>query len=830
MNQITTALARLFERHRIIFWYDSKEELLPEFEAVSLPNVEKAVLDNNQFGLKYRLLRQQPKQKFLLYYAGNPPADLDNWLLDVQLAHGEFRADQTSLWLNELGLGLEFTDVIAPHADFFKAASRRHALKALLTPTDTARQIQLKMTAVCAAAEPRLETILENLLAELAEAKDDKIRLLQRCNLDTFLWSRTEQAYGYRSDSPGIHDFAITLFQSAYLYGIGETGALNNDAFVFLKRWKDSIRYQSAFATLSADISNILNIGDDLAQRTISQLGDLDTFELIEQKIVHDLVRDVARRTISSEDCEHIVRQRSQSHWYQHYASIYEAVRLAAQFLQQIDTLDLTMSSFAHGLQLYGRRWFQLDQLYRQFVYHVRQSDQITLLQSLLEEVDNRYSNQYLLPLNDRWQVMVDATTNWSDVAQPRQANFFADSVEPFLRRDKKVVVIISDALRYEIGDELLDRIRQEDRYEATLSPLITLLPSFTQLGMAALLPHETLSIAADGKTVLVDGQSSAGTGNRQKILQKRLGERGTAVRANELLNMSREESRTLFREHDVVYVYHNQIDATGDKRESEERVFDAVAATLDELIVLVKKLANANATNMFITADHGFIYQHTALDESDFASKKEMGDQIITRNRRFVLGHGLTANNSFKWFDSAAIGLEGQIEMLLPKSINRLRVQGAGSRYVHGGATLQEIVVPLLQINKKRQSDVRQVEVDILRGASVLITTNQFSARFYQQEPVTAKVQSRILRAGLYSQAGGLISDQHELHFDLTATNERERELSVQFILTRQASAADGQEAILRLEEKVAGTSHYREYKTLRYTLRRSFTSDFDF
>ena len=152
MNEIEQALTRLFERHRIVFWYDRKQELADELAAAVLPGVEKIVLGNNQFGVKHRLLRQEPDQKFLLYHAGPPPADLDNWLLDIQLAFGEFRADQIALWLSELGLGLEFTDLVAPHADFFQNARRREALKSLLATDDTPRQVRLKMLAVCANA------------------------------------------------------------------------------------------------------------------------------------------------------------------------------------------------------------------------------------------------------------------------------------------------------------------------------------------------------------------------------------------------------------------------------------------------------------------------------------------------------------------------------------------------------------------------------------------------------------------------------------------------------------------------------------------------------
>jgi hypothetical protein len=67
-------------------------------------------------------------------------------------------------------------------------------------------------------------------------------------------------------------------------------------------------------------------------------------------------------------------------------------------------------------------------------------------------------------------------------------------------------------------------------------------------------------------------------------------------------------------------------------------------------------------------------------------------------------------------------------------------------------------------------------------------------------------------------------------LAFDFTTENARERELAKRFILTKEAEAYNGQDVILKLDEKLEGTSHYRPYKLARYTLRRSFTSDFDF
>jgi hypothetical protein len=169
-------------------------------------------------------------------------------------------------------------------------------------------------------------------------------------------------------------------------------------------------------------------------------------------------------------------------------------------------------------------------------------------------------------------------------------------------------------------------------------------------------------------------------------------------------------------------------------------------------------------------------------------------------------------------------------VEVQIPKSINRLRLKGSGSRFVHGGASLQEVVIPILKINKKRQSDISAVEVDILRGASSVITAGQLAVAFYQAQPVTDKMRPRTLRAGIYTQTGDLISDCHNLTFDLASDNPRERELQVRFVLTRKADEANGQEVLLRLDEKHSSTSHYKEYKTLSFQMRRSFTSDFDF
>ena len=840
---IAQHLKQRFERHRIVFWNDTKRELREEFDSVQLEGVEKIELVNNEFGVKYRILREEPEQKFLLYREGAQPATLDNWLLDVELAHGEFRADQASLWLSELGLGSEFRDIVEEHSEFFKSAKRIESLKKLLKADDTHGMIRLKMLAVCAGSAPQLDMVLEHLLDELAgnassekqlglELLDgDKYRLIERCRLDGYFWELMKRSYGYESSEPGMKDFVIELFKYSFTAGTDGKGALTGDALVFLKRWKDSRQFERCFEALSDECAGILHIEQKLEGLDFRQLIELDYFRLIDRKIISDLVRSLAARTVFSHEVTQWVRLRRQGHWFEEFQHLYEAVGYAALFMHAIEEAKLDMNSMADGVQQYSRFWFRLDQFYRKFIYHVSISAQASLMAELSEKVENLYSNNYLLKLNDLWQLFVDKAELWEASPVPLQKSVFGRFVQPFLSKKNKVCVIISDALRYEIGDELLTLIRQEDRYDAHLEPLLAMLPSYTQLGMAALLPNRVLELADnDTGTVMVDGLSSQGTANRTRILSQSASWRGTAIKADEVMALKGDECRALMRDHDVVYVYHNRIDLTGDKRESEERVFEAVEECLQDLVKLIKKLTGANANNLLVTSDHGFIYQNRALDESDFSAEEASGDLILFRDRRFVLGKCLKETPGLRKFKASQLGLSGDMEVQIPKSINRLRLKGSGSRYVHGGASLQEVVIPLIRINKKRQSDLSAVDVDIIRGTSSVITSGQLAVVLYQSQPVTEKVQARYLVAGIYSLAGDLISDAHSLVFDVTSDNARDRERQVRFLLTSKADEVNGQDVILRLDEKYPGTSHYSEYKSIRYLMRRSFTSDFDF
>ncbi len=836
-ERIAQALSKLFAKHRIVFWYDEEDSLRNDFEAVEVAGVEKVEIVNNEFGLKYRMLRLEPKQKFLVFKTGGPPEDSENWLLDVQLAHTDFRTDKASLWLTELELPYEFRPLVSRHEFFFNSAKRRDTLKKKVNKNDTLTQVAMKMLGVCAGCddnEPRLDSVIENLLAELAKGDGAKrYDLIVKCGLDGFLWEQTKNVYQYASDSPTVKDFAIELFKSCYRMEVGGEVRLGNEALVFLKRWKDSRTHEAAFEILSNQCAEMLGIASDLESRDLKALSDLDYFELVDQRVLSELAAAVAKKTISSGECTQLVRGRRRGHWYAKYEHYYEAVDHAAELLHLLDTLAIQLESLQQGVTAYVQTFYKLDQVYRKFIFHNVKSGGATLLGTLTDEICKRYTNAFLMPLGDRWQELVDGLDKWVIPESRPQTGFFDKYVRRVLEKNKKVYVIISDAMRFEVGEELCRRVRQEDKFEADLAHMITTLPSYTQLGMAALLPHKTLRIQEDKTpTVVADEVSTSGTANRDKILKaaaKSIASDASAlaVQAADILDKTKEDVRALVRDHDVIYIYHNTIDQTGHTQKTERKAFEAAETAMDDVVRLVRKLTSANATNVVVTSDHGFLYQDE-VEESDF-STAEVDGEVTASDRRFVVGRDLQVTGGANLYSSNALGLDGDLQIAIPKSINRFRKSGSSTRFMHGGSTLQEIVIPVISIKKSRGSDVTAVGVDMIPPPTSVISTGQLAVVFYQSEPVTEKVQARRLRIGLYAADGELISDSHELAFDLTSENARERELKVRLLLSKQADNYNQQQIMLRMEEPISDTSQFKEYKSVPFTLRRSFTSDFD-
>lgn len=831
MNKIEHALKKIFEEQRIVLWYagEDETEMHNYYTALELNDVKKIRLANNEFAVKYQILRREPQQKFLLFIPGTQPPDRENWLLDLCLANHIFSTDESAIFLQEMGLDVELKPVIQEHLAFFKSKDRLSALQGLHEAgNNNVRELRYHMLAVIARTEPQLDLILLSFISEAAEGKDQRIDLVEKFQLSKFLWREAAWRYGYEAESPSIIDFIKALFQTqSSTFLPREKPRLKSEAVVFMQRWKDSTSNRSSFEHFSAKLSEEWQISKSLEPLSMQALAGADLFELIDKKLLSILKQGILSGTINSQEAQLLIKQREQKYWYAGFAHFYQAMSAALSFFELLRTMDLRFGTIGEALRNYIQRYYRLDQVYRQYYFALQRTGNSSLLASFTERIEREYGNQFLLKLNDNWQAQLDQDTGLSLTNQsvlPRQREFWKRYITPYLEKDNRIFVIISDALRYESGAELYERLLQEARYEASLEGMLSTVPTFTQLGMAALLPHEEL-ILMDQSTVLADGISTRGTINRDKILKGKSAGKALAIKAADFIKAAtpKQKGRDWIKPYNVIYIYSKTIDNTGE--EEEEKLFERTEEEFQSILQILKKITSINGNNVIITADHGYLYQFDPIAESDFANFKVEGDTGLY-NRRFVLGHKLSAPKGVMHFSAKDLGLASELEVMIPKSVNRLRVPGSGSRYVHGGMSLQELVIPVIQFTKKRtaEDDVNLVEVELIRTTS-RITSNQIVLSFYQKQAVKGKWHARELRLGFYDQRGELISDIQTIRFDSDEEAERKREQKVGFHFSQLAERSHFQEVYLRMEDPSGA-----KYDEASFTMMISFTSDFDF
>lgn len=820
MIDIQQRLKTIFQTQRLVFWYDDNEALKNQFDSIDLDGVIKLEIDNNEFGIKRQILSLQPTNKFLIYSPNKAPEDKDNWLLDLNIANYMFSADKTSLVLQNIGLDVDFKEFISQFDKFFNSLTRVEALKSVISEKENKDSLALKIMAISIGSDDNIDSIMLKVFSN-----DKNFDTLKKYDLTTEFFKAIKTKYSYDGDN--LKDLLYKLFQNHFYYSLDKSKyILNSDARLFVKSWMDSSRHKESFEQISKEISYELNIENIIVDIETSKLISCDTYEKCDQIVISHLLTKLQNDSINSDEMSKIISIKEHTFWFENYKNIYKALLSASLLFDFVKNTKLTINSFENGIKEYSNHWYKADMYYRDYSIYSSKAEHLELLKSLSSKIEDVYLNSFLRKLNDNWQSFAETYTTSSPV--PHQQKFYNTKVQPYLDKQNKLFVIISDALRYECGVELTSQIlsenKKKDRFSATICSMLSSLPSYTQLGMASLLPHKRLSIQNKNDIVFVDEKSSAGTANRDKIL-KSYDENAMAIGYEDFLKYKREEGRELVKNASVVYIYHDEIDKMGEK--NEIKTFDAVQSTFESIIKIIKQISNFNGSNMLITSDHGFLYTNQPTQESEFCKVDSEG--AIKSNRRFIIGRNLESGICTSKYNGVDLGIDGDNEYLIPKSINKIRVQGSGNRFIHGGASLQELVIPLIEVNVKKTKsvDIKEVNVDIIPIRN--ISTNTVNVSFYQSEIVDDKIKPITLKISFESINGVILSDEIKHTFNSIDQYDTNRETRFKLTFKQNINEYNNQNIKLVAKKILDGSSEMPIYKELEIKLALSFFNDFD-
>lgn len=801
-----------FYKRRIIFWYDEDKEFEDKMDEITLNDAKVIVLTGtNNFEVKKLLAVDDVTSNYLIYCPLAYDKPEDDWLIDVELYSEEFRSDLISLWMDEMEIPATpaLRKQVKNYRKFFNAKVRRDKITNLpMTPTVPAQLHMAIMGAIGSIKDVTPGTIIKTVIrAGLNRNSNDIYQEFVDYGADEAFWLMVKQGTGYGSDEPDFGQLAAHIMMTAmtrtmrleYLAGLDDFISSAHQAYCydFISDWLHSEDSQQLYE-IARRIEDELGLPKRFMKLIVEDLVDTEIFPCIHEVILIKLMTDIGENIIDVDLIKRTVEKRRTAVWYEDVKDFYEGVLQVAN-MQEFYKEHVTGFHTAEAANVwkeYTTEYYKMDTFYR--IFQKNYGDSLKsynsnlhdLFSHVMESVEGLYKNWFLGQLGSNWTaVCAEELEKYGHILEvPQQTEFYKNKI---VNSDSRVYIIISDALRYEVAATLTEQLKRETQSKVELSSIQGVFPTITKFGMAALLPHGHLEIETRGDIlkVLADGQSTD-SNYRDKVL-KAAKSNSVAVRYTDLVSAKRADRSAMVKGMDVVYIYHDTIDEAS--HTADNMVFPACDEAIVELKNLVRIIANDfGGTNIIITADHGFLYTYSPLTEDDKVDKADFVNRIVEYGRRFAI----MQKDSKPMHLMPVKFLDGQTEYdaFAPKENVRIKMNGGGMNFVHGGISLQEMCVPVIEYHylrnqskeyqrNKHKYDTKPVEISLL-SATHKVGNMIFSLSFYQKEAVGDNREAAIYQLYFTDNSGKQISDVQKIIADKTSDNGQERTFRCSFNL----------------------------------------------
>jgi len=811
-----------FYKRRIVFWRDEDREFPERVDELVPEDVTLVKLTgSNHFAVKKLLTVDDLTGDYLIY---DPLAyekdSRDDWLLDIKLYSEEFRADLVSLQMEELLV--EPTAVMRKtvklYARFFDSKERKAKLRKIGRTYQTPLQLHIDIMAVLCGLNGGSEqdVIIAVFSAGLEKGSNALLENIEKFgNIEAF-WQLVRKFTGYaRGEGRSLSDLASHVLLTALSHTMPASVLKGLERFVsdsckaycyqLVREWQrinNSLTSTPCFLLdICRHVESELRLADRFDKLETDVLLKSGIFPAIDESILKRFYAEIGEHVIKVDTILEAVENRRTSGWYsltkEYFECLYDMAKMQEFYQTHIEAFHLVEP--VKVWELYTTNAYWMDRYYRRFHSNFEKTLKVSnpILEDALKKcsdfVEGLYREWFLKELTALWTKAIardlEALGYVSEIN--RQREFFSRYVLQSVSKGSRVFVVISDGLRFEVAAELAETLDHTTRGKASLEAMQTVFPSVTEFGMAALLPGKELSMN-EKMDVIVDGYSTAGTAGRGALLNA-VNPNSLAVTYNDLLRMKQAERRNLAQGKEIIYIYHNSIDAIGDKSATETKVFEACKTAIDELEAIVRVIVNdLSGINILITADHGFLYTYKPLEESQKISRQTFEGEIYQLGRRFALvPPGTTASYLLP------VRTEGQLGGIpmkgyTPQDTVRIKVQGGGENYVHGGISMQEMVVPVIVYKGMRSGYKKYVEIQnpglSLISESRKVSNLLFSLDFLQKQPIGDKVQTCNYNLYVTDNAGNPVSDIQTIIANRTSNNASERVFRVRFTLKQMA------------------------------------------
>ncbi len=445
----------------------------------------------------------------------------------------------------------------------------------------------------------------------------------------------------------------------------------------------------------------------------------------------------------------------------------------------------------------YWNEFYLVDTYYRQSVYTFSDIDSILpifeCIASFKKHLDAEYSKQCNL-FNQEWIRCV----NESGVSLAKmdgilhQQDFYNEKLKGV---NAKRVVIISDALRYEVAVEILNSLG-DAKHNASLTPALAILPTETKYSKNVLLPHSVLQYNDCG--LLVDGENLELIEKRSAHIKK-YEPNATCIDFTELNKYTRDQKREIFKS-PLVYIFHDTIDSIS--HDNPTKTARACAEAVAEIKNLIPSLhATYNVANVYVTSDHGFLYNDIQFEEKD---KHKITDSYDERKTRYYItddGNDVLGVSKYQMSAVSTMTNVGKY-IAVPDGTNRLNAEGGGYQFAHGGASLQEMIIPVLYSHLRRSDNKEKVGMTLI-GSALSIISSRLKFSIIQDQAVSEDYKDRTVVCGIF-EGSTLLTAEKEIELSSTDVNPQNRFITVELVLRKPATGGLLELRIFDVEDKL--------------------------
>ncbi|WP_338207904.1 BREX-1 system phosphatase PglZ type A [Lactiplantibacillus paraxiangfangensis] len=806
IKQVVRTLKKKFiDDKRLIFWFDDEGEFSDSITELRDELVDVATVvelkPGHQVETKLQLLNAAYDEKFLIYSPQPQPAVEENHLRDMILYSDTFKADAEEILRRDMHLPQSLYFFVKEHIKFFGNKERRNRFMKYDLSSYETQPTQAIMAVIVRLEQPVIDFfgLLQNILNAGVENNQYLSEFEKYGILDDF-WKMVEQQFGFNGSNEllelckslyvtmAFQQMEVEMSENVDNYDLSSKAA-NVQTFMqqfsaqVLRRENTNDRFsiiaQQVWDSIpNANIFNKLNV-DDWAKS--------DVFISFDVWILNWLVTQLKLKNnqalVNGLTIGQLTKKRREMHYaltgkLRHsYLAIENAWKL---FEQQNRQSSVNIDDM---IQDYVSDGYLVDSDYRHFIFEYQKSEFSDDLLDLKQLVESYYVD-YLSNISSVWNHQM----NYEDLS-PRilQRNFYKQYVSG---QQNRIVVIISDSLRFEVAKELEARLGQQSQVtDLKMHYLLSGLPSVTYMGMAALLPHQKLELQSDTHQVYVDGYPVNNVEQRAEAL-RRANKHSITYRYKDLQDKNRDQIRAMFADQEVVYIYHNQIDTVAENQGTEDDTFVASDEAIKELESLILRLRTNSINHIYVTADHGYLYRDNKLAPID---KIEVPTNVEDwKSPRYLVSKRLIKEPGIKEQSiGAVLNDDDSRKVYSPTSANVFKANG-GDNYVHGGSSIQEMLIPVLEIKTtQKRSTANVVEIQIVTS-NRRITSLEVPLTVMQTNAISADVLPAVFKLYFVDDQDLQISGQTIVNANKKSPEISDRIHNVQVILKDQSYKRD--------------------------------------